>query len=241
MRLRGGLARGLLAHGSLTEPGRSSALEITCPGPEAALALVGSGPPSADPGEGPRGPRRRPGGDPRRRRHRGDAHPHGCPRGGAGVGGAPDAARGPRHSQPAGQLRRRQPASVGARRGCRRRSVERALELLGDEIPDHLREAGELRIMHKQASLEELGQLATLPMTKTPWPAASGGFSPWPTSTPPTSVSRAPRPTPPRDDRRLNCLLGIPAGASYVTVHRDLQPARAKADPVGWRWQVSRH
>ncbi len=31
-----------LAHGSLTEPGRSSALEVTCPGPEAALALVGS-------------------------------------------------------------------------------------------------------------------------------------------------------------------------------------------------------
>ncbi|WP_048700589.1 DNA-binding protein WhiA, partial [Nostocoides australiense] len=31
-----------LAHGSLTEPGRSSALEITCPGPEAGLALVGA-------------------------------------------------------------------------------------------------------------------------------------------------------------------------------------------------------
>ena len=31
-----------LAHGSLTEPGRSMALEITCPGPEAALALVGA-------------------------------------------------------------------------------------------------------------------------------------------------------------------------------------------------------
>src|ERR671917_1322380 len=31
-----------MAHGSLTEPGRSSALEITCPGPEAALALVGA-------------------------------------------------------------------------------------------------------------------------------------------------------------------------------------------------------
>jgi hypothetical protein len=30
-----------LAHGSLTEPGRSSSLEITCPGAEAALALVG--------------------------------------------------------------------------------------------------------------------------------------------------------------------------------------------------------
>src|SRR3982074_1413595 len=31
-----------LAHGSLTEPGRSSALEVSCPGPEAALALVGA-------------------------------------------------------------------------------------------------------------------------------------------------------------------------------------------------------
>ncbi|MDQ3827261.1 MAG: DNA-binding protein WhiA, partial [Actinomycetota bacterium] len=31
-----------LAHGSLTEPGRSAALEVTCPGPEAALALVGA-------------------------------------------------------------------------------------------------------------------------------------------------------------------------------------------------------
>ena len=30
-----------LAHGSLTEPGRSSSMEVTCPGPEAALALVG--------------------------------------------------------------------------------------------------------------------------------------------------------------------------------------------------------
>ena len=31
-----------LAHGSLTEPGLSMALEVTCPGPEAALALVGA-------------------------------------------------------------------------------------------------------------------------------------------------------------------------------------------------------
>ena len=31
-----------LAHGSLTEPGRSAALEVTAPGPEAALALVGA-------------------------------------------------------------------------------------------------------------------------------------------------------------------------------------------------------
>ena len=44
--------------------------------------------------------------------------------------------------------------------------VERAMEILGEEIPDHLREAGTLRLEHKQASLEELGQLAQPPMTK---------------------------------------------------------------------------
>ena len=33
-------------------------------------------------------------------------------------------------------------------------------------MPDHLREAGTLRLEHKQASLEELGQLADPPMTK---------------------------------------------------------------------------
>ena len=31
-----------LAHGSLTDPGRSAALEVTCPGNEAAMALVGA-------------------------------------------------------------------------------------------------------------------------------------------------------------------------------------------------------
>jgi DNA-binding protein WhiA len=44
--------------------------------------------------------------------------------------------------------------------------VSRALEILGPEIPDHLKEAGELRIKHGQASLEELGSLASPPMTK---------------------------------------------------------------------------
>ena len=58
-------------------------------------------------------------------------------------------------------LRRSARAAVAA--GAR---VERALEILGDDIPDHLREAGELRLEHKQASLEELGQLASPPMTK---------------------------------------------------------------------------
>src|SRR6187399_2277316 len=58
-------------------------------------------------------------------------------------------------------LRRSARAAVAA--GAR---VERALEILGEEIPDHLREAGTLRLEHKQASLEELGQLAQPPMTK---------------------------------------------------------------------------
>jgi DNA-binding protein WhiA len=44
--------------------------------------------------------------------------------------------------------------------------VERALEILGPEAPDHLIVAGELRIKHRQASLEELGQLAEPALTK---------------------------------------------------------------------------
>jgi DNA-binding protein WhiA len=44
--------------------------------------------------------------------------------------------------------------------------VERALEILGDEVPEHLQEAGRLRIEHRQASLEELGRLADPPLTK---------------------------------------------------------------------------
>ena len=44
--------------------------------------------------------------------------------------------------------------------------VERALAILGAEAPDHLVQAGKLRIAHGQASLEELGQLADPPMTK---------------------------------------------------------------------------
>ena len=58
-------------------------------------------------------------------------------------------------------LRRSARAAVAA--GAR---VERALEILGEEIPDHLLQAGRLRLAHKQASLEELGQLADPPMTK---------------------------------------------------------------------------
>jgi DNA-binding protein WhiA len=53
---------------------------------------------------------------------------------------------------------------AAAAASCR---VERALQiLLGEAIPEHLRAAGQLRLEHKQASLEELGRLADPPVTK---------------------------------------------------------------------------
>jgi hypothetical protein len=58
-------------------------------------------------------------------------------------------------------LRRSARAAVAA--GAR---VQSAMEILGDEIPAHLAEAGRLRLDHKQASLEELGALADPPLTK---------------------------------------------------------------------------
>ena len=58
-------------------------------------------------------------------------------------------------------LRRSARAAVAA--GAR---VERALEILGDEAPEHLLQAGKLRLEHKQASLEELGALSDPVMTK---------------------------------------------------------------------------
>ena len=58
-------------------------------------------------------------------------------------------------------LRRSARAAVAA--GAR---VTRALEILGEDIPEHLLEAGRLRLEHKQASLEELGALHVPPLTK---------------------------------------------------------------------------
>lgn len=155
-----------LAHGSLTEPGRSSAMEVTCPGPEAALALVGAA--------------RRLGIQAKAREVRGVDRV--VIRDGDAIGamltrlGAHEAVleweeRRMRREVRAtanrlanfddANLRRSARAAVAA--GSR---VERALEILGEEVPDHLAEAGRLRLEHKQASLEELGQLAVPPMTK---------------------------------------------------------------------------
>lgn len=44
--------------------------------------------------------------------------------------------------------------------------VRKAFEILGDDIPDNLRTAGQLRLDHDDASLEELGRLADPPITK---------------------------------------------------------------------------
>ncbi|MDF2968060.1 MAG: sporulation protein [Nocardioidaceae bacterium] len=155
-----------LAHGSLTEPGRSSSLEVTCPGPEAALALSGAA--------------RRLGIAAKAREVRGvdrvvirdgDAIAALLTRLGAHESLLAWEERRMRREVRAtanrlanfddANLRRSARAAVAA--GAR---VERALELLGDEVPDHLRQAGTLRLEHKQASLEELGQLHQPPLTK---------------------------------------------------------------------------
>lgn len=155
-----------LAHGSLTEPGRSSALEITCPGPEAALALVGAA--------------RRLGINAKAREVRGVDRV--VIRDGDAIGtlltrlGAHESVmaweeRRMRREVRAtanrlanfddANLRRSARAAVAAAA-----RVQRAMEILGAQVPEHLREAGELRVKHGQASLEELGSLASPPMTK---------------------------------------------------------------------------
>lgn len=155
-----------IAHGSLTEPGRSSSLEITCPGPEAALALVGSA--------------RRLGITAKAREVRGVDRV--VIRDGDAIGilltrlGAHESVlaweeRRMRREVRAtanrlanfddANLRRSARAAVAASA-----RVQRAMEILGEQIPEHLKEAGELRITHGQASLEELGSLASPAMTK---------------------------------------------------------------------------
>lgn len=155
-----------LAHGSLTEPGRSSSLEITCPGPEAALALVGAA--------------RRMGIPTKAREVRGVDRV--VIRDGDAIGamltrlGAHETmlvweerrvrreVRGTANrlaNFDDANLRRSARAAVAA--GAR---VERAFEILGEDLPEHLREAGQLRLAHKDASLEELGKLADPPLTK---------------------------------------------------------------------------
>ncbi|MCT1638503.1 DNA-binding protein WhiA [Dietzia cinnamea] len=155
-----------LAHGSLTKPGRSSALEVTAPGAEAAMALVGTA--------------RRLGVTAKAREVRGgdrvvirDAEAIGVLLARLGATSTRDIweerrSRGEVRATANrlanfddANLRRSARAAVAAAA-----RVQRALEILAEDVPDHLLTAGELRVQHRQSSLEELGQLADPPMTK---------------------------------------------------------------------------
>ncbi len=155
-----------LASGSLTDPGRSAALEITCPGNETAMALVGAA--------------GRLGISAKAREVRGVHRV--VVRDGEAISamllvmGASGTVRNWEELRQRREvratanrlvnfddanLRRSAQAAVAA---CAR--VERAMEILGDDIPEHLAYAGRLRLAHRDASLDELGHHADPPMTK---------------------------------------------------------------------------
>lgn len=155
-----------LAHGSLTDPGRSASLEITAPGNEAAMALVGVA--------------RRLGVSAKAREVRGvhrvvvrdgeaiaamltqmGAHSNVLKWEEARLRREVRATANRLANFDDANLRRSAQAAVAA--GAR---VKRALEILGPDIPEHLRYAGELRLKFKDASLDELGHHANPPMTK---------------------------------------------------------------------------
>ena len=155
-----------LAHGTLTDPGRSTSLEVTAPGNESAMALVGVA--------------RRLGVNAKAREVRNVFRV--VVRDGEGITellrqmGCIDQVdkweelRNRREVRGAANrlanfddanLRRSAQAAVAASA-----RVQRALEILGTDAPEHLKYAGELRLKHKDASLDELGRLAEPPMTK---------------------------------------------------------------------------
>ena len=155
-----------LASGSISEPGRSAAIEIVAPTGEAAMAMVGIG--------------ARIGIASKAREVR-MAHRI-MVRDGEAISellttmGAPGAVaeweklRERREVRATANrlvnfddanLRRSAQAAVAA---CAR--VERALELLGEDIPEHLLYAGNQRLGFRDASLDELGHHADPPLTK---------------------------------------------------------------------------
>lgn len=155
-----------LVAGHITEPDRASSLEVTVPCMEAGLALAGCG--------------RKLGAVAKVKESR-----TGCRvtvRDGDAIGAVLTrmGAHGARLRWNMERLQRE--ASSSARRldnfddANLRRSAQaaaaaaaraqRAMEILGDEVPEHLAEAGNLRVAHQQASLEELGRLAEPVLTK---------------------------------------------------------------------------
>ncbi|MGB4778256.1 DNA-binding protein WhiA [Microbacterium sp.] len=155
-----------LGAGALSDPGRSAALEISCPTGEAAMALVGAG--------------HRLGIAAKVREVRGV--PRVVVRDGEAIRVALAEMGAARTAQAWEEQRQRREVRAGVNRlvnfddanlrrsaqaavaACAR--VDRALEILGDDVPEHLREAGELRLAHRDASLDELGHHADPPLTK---------------------------------------------------------------------------
>lgn len=155
-----------LAAGSLTDPGRSAVLEVTCPGNEAAMALVGAA------------GRLRISAKAREVRgvHRVVV------RDGEAIGAMLELMGALKGVASWNELRQRREVRATANRlvnfddanlrrsaqaavaACAR--VERALEILDGDVPEHLRYAGELRLRFRDSSLDELGHHADPPMTK---------------------------------------------------------------------------
>ncbi|MCA0217743.1 MAG: DNA-binding protein WhiA [Actinobacteria bacterium] len=155
-----------LASGSLTDPGRSAVLEVTCPGNEAAMALVGAA------------GRLRIAAKAREVRgvHRVVV------RDGEAIGAMLELMGATKGVAAWNELRQRREVRATANRlvnfddanlrrsaqaavaACAR--VERALEILDGDVPEHLRYAGELRLRFRDSSLDELGHHADPPMTK---------------------------------------------------------------------------
>ena len=155
-----------LAAGSLTDPGRSAALEITCPGNEAAMALVGAAGRLRIPAKA--------------REVRGVHRV--VVRDGEAIGAMLTLMGAEKSVEAWNELRQRREVRATANRlvnfddanlrrsaqaavaACAR--VERALEILDGDVPEHLRYAGDLRLRFRDSSLDELGHHADPPMTK---------------------------------------------------------------------------
>jgi DNA-binding protein WhiA len=155
-----------LAQGTLTDPGRSAALEIACPGNEAAMALVGAAGRLKVPAKA-----REVRGVHRVVIRDGEAISAMLVHMGANATVLSWEELRQRREVRAtanrlvnfddANLRRSAQAAVAA---CAR--VERALEILDGDMPEHLRYAGELRLRFRDASLDELGHHSEPPMTK---------------------------------------------------------------------------
>ncbi|OZG69199.1 DNA-binding protein WhiA [Bifidobacterium eulemuris] len=155
-----------LTRGSLSDPGKASYMEIVCPTEEAAMALCGAA--------------RRLGISAKHRQLRSSERvtlkdPDAIERM-LKLMGAPRSAREWTGKRSDGEARGKANRLANFDDANMRRSakaaaeasekVQHAFEVLGDNIPDNLRQAGQLRIEHVDKSLEELGKLADPQITK---------------------------------------------------------------------------